>query len=455
MPQAVADRRRVERILRDPYAGSKTEYSLRIGGKDYRLLDRVRSATREENDDQGIGISLQVTVAGHLPPEMARKRVELDLIYGEERVRRFTGRSLAPRPEGVNTVVTAYTGGFWLDKIKLNKYREFSGQTPYDVSYEMLNRMPYDKEFIEVPEVLTPAFYRRARRQVLNSQNQLVDVATGDQGYPPWTACGQPLVDVAGQANLSFRDNALNGCTGYLKRVRTPKPVWHFELRGSELELSEPKDLETGPWYDVVIFRQKPDSIEPDILAGPEVVPDSEAPVDATLWLETSDQTPAATTNAIQALTDTLDGLTGVRRRGAWSRKLIHPYLTRGTAISILQEDEDDDGAVERRWEGTLVGVTDNYDNETQSYIADLRLVNVTRPEPPPIPLPGPSGYSVSPLIWTASSGVSYLDPDFAWVTVQPDGTLALNTDAAASEGVLITEDAPTSTATINPYGLS
>ena len=156
------NRRRVERLLRNPFAGSKTEYGLRIGDKDYRLLDRVRSLSRDENDDQGIGVSLQATIAGHLPPEIAFKRVELDLLYGEDRIRRFTGTALPPRPEGPNTIVTAHTGGYWLDKIKLNAYRQFHGTPPYDVCYEMLNQMPYDKEFINVPEQLTPRFFRRA-----------------------------------------------------------------------------------------------------------------------------------------------------------------------------------------------------------------------------------------------------------------------------------------------------
>lgn len=428
----------VENVLKGANPNSFLDYSLRIGDRDYAEERRVRSLIRAEDDSQGVAVVLNTVIAGKLPATIEGARVEMDVRVGDRAVRRFTGEAGEPRPTADgSTEIACYTGGYWLPIVKLNRYTAFTAATrPEHIALDMLSRTRrYDMAYVEVQELLSPWITRHEGSWIASRTN-----ATGTAGYPAFASPADVLVGLANETGYTVRDTAMNGCRVRLRRGRSGKAEWSFNLGPNELGLEAAEVDQEGPFSAVVIYRV--DALQnPNIIVGPIPIEGSPAPEDAWLWIETSDESAEADLNALQTANDAVDRLSGIKRRATWTSRVIHPYLERGSVVSVVESDTDDEGPYVRTWFGELSAVMDDWNSRTQTYSAELRVLSEERNPLAIPPFRGATGMTARVTVGRTPLGL-YFDQTVPWITVLGDGRIEINEAVAAEYNIrVVTEN--------------
>lgn len=434
----------IERTLRREDASRFVSWSLQVGGRNLRAANRVRALERSEDDGSGVGISLSMTLAGLLPDRVKNQNVRLTVRVGEHSLNRFLGEAELPERSGGQTTLLAHTPGYWLDKAKLNVYRAYKNQNPETVAYDVLSQAPYDKAQIRVEDARIPEF--RAHPD-----------DAGSAGYMPFQSLADVLTDLALETGYVIRDTSYRGVEVRIPPVKPASPEWSYDLGPGELTETAPEAEAEGEYSRVVIFRV--DDTDPTmypvdgarrrsgikLLTSPLRVPGSQAPDNAWLWLEVSDYSAAALKAAMIRAYEEVDRMSGRRKHGEWVSRVINPLIVRGTTVTVVQRDWDDDGSFVRRWIGEVTSVADDYVNGTQTVGAEMYLVRENRVIPPLARPAVRTGAVRRALLGKDNLGNSFIDTRLPFVGERVGGdTVALDEVTAAAMGLPIARDLAT-----------
>lgn len=419
MPVQIADPRaaaRLEEALRSENPGTLTDFELVVTGED--RTEDLDECEIEAAD--GPGISLDASLGIQLVDSAVSGSVYLDCIAVGVRVRRFAGSVWFSNPSPGQTDILCHTGGFWLDRLEVGQVYEPLGAAPSTVLREMLSRTPYESGLVDVAEIPRPLF-TRDKFEGFRESNKLSEVIEALNAEVPIFVRDLPSGGVkAGREQLIPSDTA----------------VWEFVV-GRDLDREDfSAEREEDLYFDVAVYRQD-DSVETELARV--AVPDSKAPKGATLKLESSDTSEKAIENALQDAHDAAYSLW----RGVWkvTAKLpwIHPLLLRGDTVAFVVAE----GGVEKRFHTLLGSVKDYYPVLGQDLGGSSVLQRVTRVEPEPEPLRRGGKAVVVPRAGYDWLSRPYVSTSLSWASVDgTTGELLLDPDAAAREGITITEEA-------------
>jgi hypothetical protein len=418
----------VEDILRRPDANHLISPVFRVEGfwfSAHNPESRTgwRSIVRSATDADGAGMTLWVTLAGHISRDLEGQQVTLDLMFGQDvAVRRFTGTVIDHNEEGADTILLCGTGGYWLDKIKFNERTAFVDQDPEWVIRYCLSKCPYDQSLIEVEPIQMPV-YRR-------------DDEEGNTAFPDWAAVGEPLLDLATQETIVYRDTAYNGNVTSYRRL-SGASEWEFEMFYDRLGKATSADIEEGPFYQVIVYRE--DEVGVVERLAEIFVPGSTAPPESVLWIQQED---LSNDSALQIAHDAAERQSGYRKLLSWEERVVHPFLDRGSWVTIIERGYDDAGEFARIWLAEITSVEDTFglDTRTQTFEAEGTIVGEERIPPAPPPPRGSTDVVQRNLIRYGLDGMPEIENQ-AWITSIDDYNYEIDVAALQAAGLSISVD--------------
>lgn len=447
MPRSFSSLRTQEQwtqIVRD-YEGSDelVAFRLIVGGKDFsRSLDTGTLSA----DTGALPWALSVTLSERLPVQYLNAPVQLWAEMGGSTMVLFKGDASYPMPsEEWATQLTALTPGHWMDKATLDEPVEINGEPPNDAIRNALYRVPYDRSLVSVYPWATPLIYR-LRNATLPADDTPGSWAAGyERMDSPKSILDSVLAEVQG---LSI-DHPLGGNT----TIRDPGvgegsvPVWNYEAVSREV--LEP--FISPAW--AAPDEQITSVVVQDILeSGEDRIPPKEWVVDysgmpypprvaRTLYIDLSDQTPAAEAEA-QSLAIQSARVAG---KGLWTgghTAAFNPFLLPFDVVTMGHNHEDSTGRYRRLWRCIITALSHNFGTDALS--TDLGwnavLLQNQRIPDPPIVLAGVTAgnvYVAGPMWQEVGTGRWLLRPEnFVgtgdnWAQVQPDGRVLVDMSLA------------------------
>lgn len=414
-----SQRERLTALMETPeLAAAQTRYTLRVGPVDY--TNRVRGLSRPAAD--GPAVVLNVTVAGNVPLEIQDEAVVLTVRIGSgsEAIEylAFKGRLLEPSPDDIDSDLKAATGGYWLAELKFTEETQYPGFWPSTALRDILRRCPYDR--VALPEVREP---------LIVASDDPDTVFNTSYDFP--TELAEAVGNIEEEAEVTVWDRPENvGSAVLQKSLESPGEIAAEWVVGRHIRKGEFRYSGAFESSYSAVWVWRTEEARPVVM---QKVPirNSNAPADAILDVEITDQSPEAYENAYRKAYR----LASQASYSEWkltelTTVMIDPRAERGSTVAISEDIRTYERAkVRRRWLVLLKADEPDYFSRSCSYGEGLlKLVSEEVLEVPP-PLPEVATGEVAKRLYGVEPGGLLYAPE-EWVYVTEDGDLEAYVDA-------------------------
>ena len=379
-------------ILQFPAPANAMEFEYQVGNID--LSDVVAEAEWGRPDDERPAQELILRVKESLDPEEVRNAdVYVYLNIADLRIRQFAGRVLSISSGRVRSELRAVTAGYWLDKQRLPGSVSYANIGPSQVIYDCVRRMTrYELAWMDLEEVSAPKF-KAVAENTFDKRNKLAD----------------PIGQAVTAGELFFYDSVYNAPV--LRRDRSPAEATEFLHEYVVGEDIDPDDflpeIAGDEYYSVVATREVGGEIED--LFDPILIPESTAPVDAVYEVEVSDDTSTAGQDAHQLAVEAANRFAMGGATVSFTVDWIHPLMTDGDFISILEPFDYNGVSGHRRWAAKVIRQRKTHEKVHMFESVEMVKTSLAYDKPkrlsqlPPTPPEGP-GDPVEPEVGLAPS---------------------------------------------------
>jgi hypothetical protein len=328
----------LQEILQYPIPANAMELEYVVGTTDFTEV--VAEAEWGRTDDERPAQELILRIKESIDPEEFRNEdVWVYLNIADIRVRQFAGKVLSVISGRVRSELRAVTAGYWLDKQRLPGSVSYANIGPSEVIYDCVRRMTrYDLAWMDLEEVLAPKL-KAVAENTFDKRNKLAD----------------PIGQAVTAGELFFYDSAYNAPV--LVRDRSPAEaveVIHEYVVGEDIDSDDFLPEIAGDEYYSVVATREVDG-ETEDLFEPLVIPGSEAPVDAVYEIEVSDDTTTAGKDAYTLAVEAVNRFAMGGATVSFTIEWIHPLITDGDFISILEPFIYGDVSGHRRWVAKVI----------------------------------------------------------------------------------------------------
>lgn len=320
-------------ILQFPIPANAMELEYLVGPRDF--TDVVAEAEWGRPDDERPARELILRLKESLDPEEFRNAdVYVYLNIADIRIRQFAGEVLSIVSGRARSELTAVTAGYWLDKQRLPGSVSYANTGPSQVIYDAVRRMTrYDLAWMDLEEVGAPKF-KAVAENTFDKRNKLAD----------------PIGQAVTAGELFFYDSVYNAPV--LVRDRSPAEavdILHEYTVGEDISADEfLPEIAGDEYHSVVATREVNGEIED--LFEPILIPESTAPEDAVYEVEVSDDTTTATKDAHTLAVEAANRFAMGGATVSFTVDWIHPLMTDGDFISILEPFDYGERTGHRRW---------------------------------------------------------------------------------------------------------
>jgi hypothetical protein len=233
-----------------------------------------------------------------------------------------------------------------------------------------------------------------------------------------------------------YRDTAYNGNVTSYRRL-SGASEWEFEMFYDRLGKATSADIEEGPFYQVIVYRE--DEVGVVERLAEIFVPGSTAPPESVLWIQQED---LSNDSALQIAHDAAERQSGYRKLLSWEERVVHPFLDRGSWVTIIERGYDDAGEFARIWLAEITSVEDTFglDTRTQTFEAEGTIVGEERIPPAPPPPRGSTDVVQRNLIRYGLDGMPEIENQ-AWITSIDDYNYEIDVAALQAAGLSISVD--------------